>query len=169
MKKYDEGYALPFVLVVFLVLSLIATSVLTFSLKNLQSQQASIQRAKDQYAAQGEIEKAYVQLSCLLENEVTDFQRSKVEESINTVCVVAGTGSYTVSCVEVAYNDADGSLEVHLLTNLNPVNVACVIKITGTITENDLSGDGVADTYKVNNAKLSYESYTVTTNGGAES
>ena len=38
MRKHDEGYALPFVLVVFLVFSLIATSVLTVSLNTLKKQ-----------------------------------------------------------------------------------------------------------------------------------
>lgn len=62
MKKHDEGYALVLVLVVMIVISLVAASVLTFSLRNLQNQQKSIQRMEDKYAAQGMIEEVVAQL-----------------------------------------------------------------------------------------------------------
>ena len=44
MKKYNEGYALPFVLVVMIVLSIIAVSVMDFSLRNLQSESKTVQK-----------------------------------------------------------------------------------------------------------------------------
>lgn len=57
MKKHNEGYVLPFVLVVLVVVCLVAVSLLTASLDNLKRQQASIDRMEAKYAAQGEIEK----------------------------------------------------------------------------------------------------------------
>lgn len=62
MKKHDEGYALILVLVVMIVMCLVAVTLMSFSLDNLQRQQDSVQHTKDQYAAQGEIEKIWVQL-----------------------------------------------------------------------------------------------------------
>ncbi len=56
MRKHNEGYALPFVLVVSVVMCLIAVTVMSFSLKNLQVQQASVQRTQAKYDAAGKIE-----------------------------------------------------------------------------------------------------------------
>ena len=56
MKKHDEGYALVFVVVVMAVLMLVALSVMSLSLRNLQSQQNSIERMEAKYAAQGQVE-----------------------------------------------------------------------------------------------------------------
>ena len=56
MKKHNEGYALPFVLVVLVVLCIITVGIMDFSLRNLQTQQATIQRMKDKYVAAGKIE-----------------------------------------------------------------------------------------------------------------
>ena len=56
-KKHDEGYALVFVLVVMVVLSLIAISLMTAALKNLRSQQATVAQMEAKYQAQGEMEK----------------------------------------------------------------------------------------------------------------
>lgn len=159
MKKYDEGYALPFVLVVFLVFSLIATSVLTFSLKNLQSQQASIQRAKDQYAAQGEIEKVVLQL----ESHTIQHKTINLDDINNNVCGLFTKGNNpavkTINCSSL--EKKDGCLFISFSTNCGGiVEIDCVIKMEGTIV------DGVPGSYTVENPKLSYESYTVTTNGG---
>lgn len=56
MKKHNEGYTLVLVLVVMVVLCLVSVSVMTFSLRNLQNQQASVERMQAKYAAEGEIE-----------------------------------------------------------------------------------------------------------------
>ena len=56
MKKHNEGYALPFVLVVSVVMCIIATTVMTFSLDNLKSQQRTVERMQAKYEAAGAIE-----------------------------------------------------------------------------------------------------------------
>ena len=56
MKKQNEGYALPFVLVVLVVLCITAVGIMDFSLRNLESQQANNQRMKEKYAAAAQIE-----------------------------------------------------------------------------------------------------------------
>lgn len=58
MRKHNDGYVLPFVLVVLVVVCLVAVSLMSSALSNLQRQQASIQRMEAKYAAQGEIERA---------------------------------------------------------------------------------------------------------------
>ena len=64
MMKRNEGYALSYVLVVLLVLALIAVSVLSPPLRNLQNQQASIARMQEKYSAQGKVEQVVAQLEC---------------------------------------------------------------------------------------------------------
>lgn len=147
MKKYNEGYALPFVLVVFLVLSLIATSILTFSLQNLQSQQASIQRTKDQYAAQGEIEKVVAQL--------------KNSDTINDTDRLRAWCANTAGVEYSEWKAESGVISFKLIAQSGSVQIACVIKLTNVATtvQNGL--------YSIENATTSYESYTVTTNGGS--
>lgn len=55
MKKND-GYVLVYVLAVFVVLSLAAVTICTSAVKNLRSQQASIERTQALYQAQGQME-----------------------------------------------------------------------------------------------------------------
>ena len=56
MKKHNEGYTLVLVLIVLIVLSLLATYVLTFSLRNLHTQKAAAIREQSYYTAVGETE-----------------------------------------------------------------------------------------------------------------
>ena len=59
MKKHDEGYALPFVLVVMTVLILIAMGVMGYAQRNLEAQKNSIVRMQEKYAAAAQIEQIY--------------------------------------------------------------------------------------------------------------
>ena len=68
MKKRNEGYALPFVLVVLIVMCLIVVGIMDFSLRNLKSQQNTILRMEAKYEAAGQIE----QIIATLENKKTD-------------------------------------------------------------------------------------------------
>ena len=62
MKKNNDGYVLPFVLVVMIVLCIMSASLMTAAFRNLQMQQKFTDRMVDKYAAQGEIEKIVAQL-----------------------------------------------------------------------------------------------------------
>lgn len=60
--KRNDGYVLPYVLIVFLVLSFVAVSICSISLSNLRAQEASIARTQDLYEAEGEMEVLVAQL-----------------------------------------------------------------------------------------------------------
>lgn len=62
MKRNDDGYVLPLVLVVLTVLALVASSVLSASLRNLQVQHKAADRMQEKYIAEGEIEKVVAKL-----------------------------------------------------------------------------------------------------------
>lgn len=61
MKKHDEGYVLVYVTVVLLVFCLVAATILTGALHNLNNQQNAIAKMEDQYAAEGMIEQVIAQ------------------------------------------------------------------------------------------------------------
>ena len=67
MKKHNEGYTLVLVMVVLIILCLLVSYVLTFSLNNLKTQQTAALRVQDQYAAAGELEAAVVQLQAFID------------------------------------------------------------------------------------------------------
>lgn len=143
MKKYDEGYALVFVLVVMIVMSLVSASVLTFSLRNMQSQQASIERMEDKYTAQGEVEKL-------------------IDSLIHGTEVWSGEGVMPV------LEDDKRTLLVTLTKTHNTATVTCVVKIKSedsdfeVITENDVTY------YKATGVTWEYASYEVTYSTGGD-
>lgn len=152
MRKYNEGYTLPFVLVVFLVISLVATSILTISLQNLQSQKASIQRMEEKYAAKG-----------MMESKIASLM-----ESVNY------TGTFTqLESAQKAYSDhmhraagvtvnwhEEHSCIVPLSVETESVRVECELLLKNVIIH--------ADGYTISSPAVSYLTYTVTSveNGG---
>lgn len=155
MKKHDEGYVLAFVLVVMIVLCLVALSIMSISLRNLQNQQASIQRMEDKYAAQGAIEKVVAELSELtfeanetIENTLeSNLCTLAKDESGNTLITLAkdeSGKSFTTQCTFVATHGTS--------------QITCGLKLSGKIE---------SDTATVNEVTyLSYEISTVETEGG---
>ena len=71
MKKHNEGYALPFVLVVSIVMSLIAITVMGFAEDNLVAQKKSIQRMEAKYEATGIIEQIVSTIENAPEKQLT--------------------------------------------------------------------------------------------------
>lgn len=101
MKKHNEGYALVLVLVVLTVLGLVAAFILSFSLKNLQNQQASVEQMQDRYAAEGEIEKVIAQLEDLIRapsGEFVELKNTVYSEADGMIIVKASSGSVQIVC-----------------------------------------------------------------------
>ena len=122
MKKHDEGYALVLVLVVMIVISLVAATVLTFSLRNLQNQQKSIQRMEDKYAAQGMVE------SCV-QNAKTTWQFTTISETGISVTPVENTASSISATIKAEVGTATINCTVKIAKTINAKNVE-VITIT---------------------------------------
>lgn len=64
-NKHNEGYTLPLVMVVLLVLAIVAVTIMTTSLKNMLRQQSFIEQMQAQYDAQGKIEMVVAKLQNL--------------------------------------------------------------------------------------------------------
>lgn len=153
MRKYNEGYTLPFVLVVFLVTSLVAVSILTVSIHNLHGQKASIHRMEAQYTAQGEIEKVGAILRDAIHAGELDLSLG-----ILTADLVPQVEDTVLTPGEVESGGAVQALELRAETTKGTLRVTAVFRITGTsITPKE---EGV---YKVKGAKIEIASYTVDT------
>lgn len=127
MKKYNEGYALPFVLVVSVVMCLIAVTVMSFSLKNLQVQQASIQRTQAKYEATATIERVVATIQNESSEKVSFSGMYSIPENLRlavsntpedeepTVWIIAEInvecpGGITVT--DILYNEDEGVLTI---------------------------------------------------------
>lgn len=124
MKKHNEGYSLVLVLVVLTVLSLVASFILSFSLRNLQSQTASVERMEQKYAAAGEIERIVAQLEAIKgETEPKELSLSNVTLSEeNTLAIEVQHEAVLIKCTlkltadKVEYNG--GVFKITKLTDV---------------------------------------------------
>ena len=138
MKKHDEGYALILVLIVLMVLGLMASFMLSFSLQNVQTQQKYINRMQDQYAAAGEIEAIIGQMQ--------SAKGCKVDSG-NVIIKTA--------------DDGTENAQVTLLADHESIRIQCEILVAdATVTEEDTQ-------YTICNAKsVQYISYEISNTGG---
>lgn len=136
MKKHDEGYVLPLVLVVMIVMCLIATSLMSFSLQNLKSQQASIERMADKYVAEGAIE---VAVAKLIDCELSDATET-VQKAINQ------TGCEIIEC-----KISDDHASFTATVKHDNISVSCVLNL--------IEEDGIIKA-------VTYERYDITNTGG---
>lgn len=121
MKKYNEGYALPFVLVVSVVMCIIATTVMTFSLNNLQSQQRTIERMQAKYEA-----------SSLVEKIVAATKTSNtVEINLDSERDIIHIGDTTIR-IETKRTSSNGEMEVQLIVEIELLELG-----EGTITSTE--------------------------------
>lgn len=83
MKKHDEGYVLAMVMVVIAVLAIVASTMLSVGLRNVQTQQLAVERMQAKYEAEGTIEKVIAGVDVIkLENVQEDQVKSDFETSI---------------------------------------------------------------------------------------
>lgn len=165
MKKNNEGYTLVLVLVVMVVLCLVSVSVMTFSLRNLQNQQKSVERMQAKYEAMGLLEMTVVQLEqsageySIEQNNATEsdavshwFEANGIElPDDTTIEVTEKAFSYSVDL------DYDSTVED------TPYAVKCTILVSGSV---ELKEDDLHQTtgYEISEVKVKYTSYEI---GGA--
>lgn len=87
MRKNNDGYVLPFVLVVMFVLTIISASLMTAAYRNLKLEQDLTERMKEKYKVEGKIEKIVAQLECLTELTGTSEDVKEVlSEKLKELC-----------------------------------------------------------------------------------
>lgn len=140
MRKYNEGYALPFVVVVMLVLCLVAVSILTFSLQNLQNQQTSIERMQDKYEAQGDVEKTIANIASI------SSTYGDLLEAQAAIEHMLGQG-------KVSWND-DDSCTFSASVRRGSVEISYTVILNNVIAK-------VSNDYKIQKPTISYTNYKV--------
>ena len=130
MKKNNGGYVLAYVMIVITVVSAMALAVGSVAVRNLQVQEAAVERMQDLYAAEGEIERfqAWVEDQVFnvttiekypensdLSVDVTVTVKVDSENSTptkNTITVIAKAKSTTVTAVmQVDVDDSNNTVK----------------------------------------------------------
>lgn len=169
MRKHNEGYALPFVLVVMTVLALVATSMMTLALRNLQNQRASVERMQDRYTAEGAIEIVVARLSD--EGELTSLTGDSVDEAIrgklNKICDAVNENSedavYVPDPEDAAQAIDEGTAagfeyQFEIISTSGSVQITCELKLSGSA-----SWDYTTSTYNITSPQIDYISYEIAT------
>ena len=123
-NKHNEGYTLPLVMVVLLVLAIVAVTIMTTSLKNMLRQQQFIDTMKDQYAAQGQIEKIVAQLQAGQEVEVPfEGTVDPVDNTLSGTIVVGNAdGSVMIKCgIEIKGSSVTKTSDGYTIVDMEPI------------------------------------------------
>ena len=154
MKKHNEGYTLVLVMVVLIVLCLLVSYVLTFSLNNLKTQQTAALRVQDQYAAAGEIEAAVVQLQAFIDKYPEEVILEVTQDSNAGTCTLTTqeASPYTVTFLGTA-DLKSGKL--FLTVQSGTARIDCTLQLTAGAFHED---SGVITITKLEGVEyLSYE------------
>lgn len=151
-KKHDDGYVLAYVMVVITVLCLIAVSLLSISLKNMQAQTADIKRMQDKYAAQGEIEKVVAQLEA-----ITTIPKANTEDFLNEKL---GTLDEDINVSTSFVNGESGrDVKITIVSINETIQIDCVLIWKATLTETETE-------YIVSSSIIEYDSYQISAVAG---
>lgn len=167
MRKHNEGYTLVLVLVVMVVLCLVSMSIMTFSLRNLQNQQASVERMEAKYQAQGEIEKIMGQLEQAYTCDSVDTELKDEHEAVLHWFSQMGiehdeNGTNTIDDEKFIYS---AMVRCDSTKNDYDYSVKSVVNISGEIeiVKNDITQKITG--YRIYDIKVEYTSYEI--GGGA--
>ena len=144
MKKHNEGYSLVLVLVVLVLMSLVASFILSVSLKNLQSQTAAVSRMEDKYAATGAIEKIHAQLTNLTEPIVLAAEYTEYGVSVKISMIENETDKLAI---EVFCIEADDTPET---------GIKCTLHLVGSTITTDPGGIKVTKPTEVKYTSYEY-------------
>ena len=184
MKKNNDGYVLPFVLVVMIVLCIMSASLMTAAFRNLQMQQKFTDRMVDKYAAQGKIEKAVAQLKQdLFTQDIVIEDSASGAPTAEELAHKLGLTADKVRIIEATRADIETeedetsegdeqtdekkSLDftVSLDASSEATTIACELLISAKYTSEQVDGSA---TYKhtITVEKITYKSYEISTGGG---
>jgi len=153
MKKHNEGYTLPLVLVVMIVMCLIAVSVMSVALHNLQAQKAPITRMQDKYEAQGEVETVIAIIEKGLSNPLIlhHTQLANAKEDVEKVISDVNEQS-DADCSFVEWIDGThGSCTVKILCMSDMTKIECVIRLNSVIDAE----------YSIQIPEITYDAYAI--------
>jgi competence protein ComGC len=137
MKKRNEGYTLVLVLVVLVILCLMASYLLTFSLRNLHTQKAAALREQHRYAAVGEVETVVGSLQAFAENvpEGVSVAVTADPENGTVLLETQEETPATLAIVGTAKLEAD-RLRLMLVSSTGTTRIDCTLQLEAAATKN---------------------------------
>lgn len=96
-RKEQGGYALAYVMIVILVVMSVVMIVCTTAMKNYEAQQDSVKRMADKYAAEGVVEKVFLQIQQATVTKKTEREFTIAPESDNLTALKASAVDAAVS------------------------------------------------------------------------
>lgn len=166
LKKDTGGYALLYVLVIVMVLVAISMMICTVALRNLQSQQAAVERMADKYAAQGEIEKIKAKIEALKTIETGDT-KGKAEES--ACSAYEATIRAIDGCREVSQENSTYSIAVQKEVEGVTIKatIIAIVELASDEPETDESGILTEEAKcSIKTTSCTFTAYTIETTGG---
>ena len=137
------------VMVVLVVLCLLATFILSFSVRNLKSQVDSVSQLQEKYHAQAEIEKIVATLESMIGTEEADIALNSTE----------------IDDIKVEIQVQEEYKEIQIISSCGAVRVYTTLKLDCRQIIDPLMD--AEDTYKIFNlAGVSYTTYGYTISGG---
>lgn len=168
LRKEKGGYALLYVLVIVMVLVAISMMICTVALRNLQSQQAAVERMANKYAAQGEIEKIKAEIEKLSLSGTGDRSAaiSAYKEKLNEF---REENAIKVDIPADFLSDADDSITISVKSGTTTVTAELNVNLTIT-TESAQEEQGetsaTEESYIVTTKSVTFAFYTIETTGG---
>lgn len=159
MKKRDEGYVLAFVLVVIVVICLVAVSMMTVSLRNLEAQTASVERMQEKYKLQGMMEENISAITWEIPFAPYDSDEDKKRNLKESFTKFEGVSAVNAS-IAAADEGADDVLNVivDLKLSVPPDGYDYVINAVMHWEAKIIEKDGA---YEISESETTYTSYEV--------
>ena len=169
--RREDGYVLPYVLIVFAVVSLIAVSICSVAIRNLRTQEAAVQRTQALYAAEGAVERFTAKVS----ERAGDAEHTSEQDALNELeaKIRAADTDSILTDIEVASTEVVLTLQAKSGSAL----VDSVVKMGVTLywwsepIDIDAEGNIIEsiDYCKVTDVSAPiYESYNISYNAAAE-
>lgn len=176
MKRHDGGYVLVYVVVVIVVLCILIPAACSNSLKNLKAQQASIERMRQLYTAEGQIERFTAELKASAETiHGRDIETVKAAFAGSAFDIAAGMPNSRLETEEDRENfrpawetDENGNHQcrISLVSTAGSVTVNADIQVELEIKEAPESDGGKTD--KITSCTITYISYDISATAETE-
>lgn len=168
MRKNNDGYVLPFVLVVMIVLCIMSASLMTAAFRNLQMQQKFTDRMVDKYAAQGEIEKIVAQLKqdiVVTERDSELMTPKELSEILRQTIGSVTQADQTVGEEKTIEAEKLFHFTVPLVATSGTTTIKCQLVLSAQY-ESARIAESSKYQYTIKVTDLTYQSYEVSTGGG---
>lgn len=164
LKKDTGGYALLYVLVIVMVLVAISMMICTVALRNLQSQQAAVERMADKYAAQGEIEK----IKAIMEEGISGEYDNPAKAYLEAIDGKTATAVITFSPTAEDVTATKSEIVASIKSAEEDILVSAKVTINLTYDPHTYTDDAGNETktYSIKSISTSFTFYTIETTGG---